>query len=139
MCLNCGCMRAHDDMGMPGTNITYEDVKRAADANGKTIDETLETIARNSRQGSARPSKRVCRGRDAGLGALFVQHAHVLRAQLLEPDEKSMGFLRAGVSRVELAFDRAPLRQDLLQIVRRGHALDRRDVRRRSPGKPISE
>jgi hypothetical protein len=41
-------MRAHDDMGMPGTNITYEDVKRAADANGKTIDETLETIARTA-------------------------------------------------------------------------------------------
>ena len=45
MCLNCGCMRAHDDMGKPGVNITYEDVKRAADANGKTVDETLETIA----------------------------------------------------------------------------------------------
>jgi hypothetical protein len=48
MCLNCGCMRAHDDMGKPGVNITYEDVKRAADANGKTVDETLETIARTS-------------------------------------------------------------------------------------------
>jgi hypothetical protein len=48
MCLNCGCMRAHDDMGKPGVNITYEDVKRAAEANGKTIDETLETIARTS-------------------------------------------------------------------------------------------
>ena len=45
MCLNCGCMRAHDDMGKPGVNITYEDVKRAADANGKTVEETLETIA----------------------------------------------------------------------------------------------
>jgi hypothetical protein len=48
MCLNCGCMRAHDDMGKPGVNITYEDVKRAADANGKTVEETLETIARTS-------------------------------------------------------------------------------------------
>lgn len=45
MCLNCGCMRAHDDMGKPGTNITYDDVKKAADANGKSIDETLETIS----------------------------------------------------------------------------------------------
>jgi hypothetical protein len=45
MCLNCGCMRAHDDMGK-GVNITYETVKRAADANGKTVAETLETIAR---------------------------------------------------------------------------------------------
>jgi hypothetical protein len=25
MCLNCGCMRAHDDMGKPGINLTYED------------------------------------------------------------------------------------------------------------------
>ena len=48
MCLNCGCMRAHDDMGKPNVNITYEDVKRAADANGKTVDETLEMIARTS-------------------------------------------------------------------------------------------
>ena len=29
MCLNCGCMRAHDDMGKPGLNITYEALKRA--------------------------------------------------------------------------------------------------------------
>ena len=48
MCLNCGCMRAHDDMGKPNVNITYEDVKRAADATGKTVDETLETIARTT-------------------------------------------------------------------------------------------
>ena len=41
-------MRAHDDMGKPGINITYEDVKRAADANGTTVDEALETIARTS-------------------------------------------------------------------------------------------
>jgi hypothetical protein len=25
MCLNCGCMRAHDHMGKPGVNLTYED------------------------------------------------------------------------------------------------------------------
>ena len=48
MCLNCGCMRAHDDMGKPGVNITYEDVKRAADANGTTVDEALATIARTA-------------------------------------------------------------------------------------------
>lgn len=50
MCLNCGCMRAHDDMGKPGVNITYEDVKRAADANDTTVDEALETIARTADQ-----------------------------------------------------------------------------------------
>ena len=48
MCLNCGCMRAHDDMGKPDTNITYESVKRAADANGMTVEETLAMIARTS-------------------------------------------------------------------------------------------
>ena len=48
MCLNCGCMRAHDDMGKPGVNITYEDVKRAADANDTTVDEALQTIARTA-------------------------------------------------------------------------------------------
>jgi len=48
MCLNCGCMRAHDDMGKPVINITYEDVKRAADGNGMTVDATLAMIARTS-------------------------------------------------------------------------------------------
>jgi hypothetical protein len=41
-------MRAHDDMGKPGINITYESVKQAADANGMTVDETLAMIARTS-------------------------------------------------------------------------------------------
>lgn len=48
MCLNCGCMRAHDDMGKPNVNIVYEDVKRAADANGMTVEETLQMIARTA-------------------------------------------------------------------------------------------
>jgi hypothetical protein len=48
MCLNCGCMRAHDDMGKPNVNIVYEDVKRAADANGMTVEETLAMIARTA-------------------------------------------------------------------------------------------
>ncbi len=48
MCLNCGCMRAHDNMGKPGVNITYEDVKRAAAANGTSVDEALETIAQTA-------------------------------------------------------------------------------------------
>jgi hypothetical protein len=48
MCLNCGCMRAHDEMGKPGINITYEDVKRAADANAMTVEATLVMIARTS-------------------------------------------------------------------------------------------
>lgn len=48
MCLNCGCMHAHDDMGKPGVNITYEDIKKAADANGSTVEEQLATIVRTS-------------------------------------------------------------------------------------------
>lgn len=48
MCLNCGCMRAHDTMGMPDKNITYETVKRAADANGMTVEATLAMIARTA-------------------------------------------------------------------------------------------
>ena len=50
MCLNCGCMHAHDDMGKPDVNITYEDIKRAADANGMTVDATLDMIARTSQE-----------------------------------------------------------------------------------------
>jgi len=48
MCLNCGCMRAHDDMGKPGINITYEVVKQAADANDMTVEATLAMIARTA-------------------------------------------------------------------------------------------
>lgn len=48
MCLNCGCMRAHDDMGKPDLNLTYEDLRRAADGNGMSVDKVLETIARTA-------------------------------------------------------------------------------------------
>lgn len=39
MCLTCGCMDAHREMGE--ANITYEDIKRAADENGQSVEETL--------------------------------------------------------------------------------------------------
>ena len=42
MCLTCGCMDAHKVMGQ--SNITYEDVKRAADENGRSVDDTLQMI-----------------------------------------------------------------------------------------------
>ena len=48
MCLDCGCGMAHDDMGQPDVHITYEDIKRAADADGQSVRETLETIARTA-------------------------------------------------------------------------------------------
>jgi hypothetical protein len=41
-------MEAHDDMGKPGVNITYEDVMRAAEANGTTVDQALDTIQRTA-------------------------------------------------------------------------------------------
>ena len=44
MCLTCGCMDAHLDMGP--VNVTYEDVKAAADQNGKSVAETLDILER---------------------------------------------------------------------------------------------
>ena len=44
MCMDCGCGMAHDDMGDPEAHLTYERIKRAAEANGQTVSETLETI-----------------------------------------------------------------------------------------------
>ena len=41
MCLTCGCEQAHLKMG---DNVTYEDLKRMADGNNKTVAETLEII-----------------------------------------------------------------------------------------------
>lgn len=50
MCLNCGCMRAHDDMGEPDINITYESLKRAAASNRMTVDATMAMIANTVEQ-----------------------------------------------------------------------------------------
>ena len=44
MCLTCGCMDAHLEMGQ--SNITYEDVKKAADENGRSVQETLDIVHR---------------------------------------------------------------------------------------------
>ena len=45
MCLTCGCMQAHKVMG---DNVTYEDLKRIADGNGNTVDETLVIVKRTA-------------------------------------------------------------------------------------------
>jgi len=42
MCLTCGCMDAHREMGEH--NFTFEDLKFAADENGKSVAETLEIV-----------------------------------------------------------------------------------------------
>ena len=44
MCLTCGCMQAHLQMGEH--NIRFEDVKAAADENGRTVAETIDIIDR---------------------------------------------------------------------------------------------
>ena len=44
MCLTCGCMDAHLEMGE--ANITYEDIKRAAEANGRPVAETFDIFLR---------------------------------------------------------------------------------------------
>jgi hypothetical protein len=44
MCLTCGCMKAHLEMG--DRNIRFEDVKAAADENGLSVAETLDIMAR---------------------------------------------------------------------------------------------
>ena len=44
MCLTCGCGDAHLEMGE--SNITYEDIKRAADENGRSVAETLKIMER---------------------------------------------------------------------------------------------
>jgi len=44
MCLTCGCMDAHKEMGQ--SNITFEDLQAAARANGKSVEETFEIFDR---------------------------------------------------------------------------------------------
>lgn len=44
MCLTCGCGDAHMDMGE--ANITYEDVQRAAESNGRSVAETFDIMDR---------------------------------------------------------------------------------------------
>jgi hypothetical protein len=44
MCLTCGCMDAHLEMGT--SNIRYEDVKAAADENGRSVADTIDTMER---------------------------------------------------------------------------------------------
>jgi hypothetical protein len=42
MCLTCGCMDAHLEMGE--SNIRYEDVERAAKENDRSVAETLHIM-----------------------------------------------------------------------------------------------
>ena len=44
MCLNCGCMDAHLEMG--DKDIRYEDIAAAAEQNGLSIAETFDIVER---------------------------------------------------------------------------------------------
>jgi hypothetical protein len=44
MCLTCGCMDAHLEMGEH--NITFEDVEKAAKENGRSVRETFAIMDR---------------------------------------------------------------------------------------------
>jgi hypothetical protein len=44
MCLTCGCMDAHLEMGEK--NIRIEDVKAAADENDRSVAETIDIMER---------------------------------------------------------------------------------------------
>jgi len=44
MCLTCGCMQAHLEMGE--NNVRYEDVKAAAEENGRSVAETFDIMDR---------------------------------------------------------------------------------------------
>ena len=44
MCLSCGCGKPHDDHGN-ADQITYEDLKKAADANGFSVEEIARNIS----------------------------------------------------------------------------------------------
>lgn len=44
MCLTCGCMKAHLEMGEH--NIRFEDLKAAADENGTSVAETIDIMER---------------------------------------------------------------------------------------------
>jgi hypothetical protein len=41
MCLTCGCMRPHDDMGTPDNRI-IEDLEKSAAASNVTLDQSVQ-------------------------------------------------------------------------------------------------
>ena len=43
MCLSCGCGLPHEDHDNPA-NITYEDLRKAAEAEGITVEQAADNI-----------------------------------------------------------------------------------------------
>jgi hypothetical protein len=65
MCLTCGCNDAHKPMG---NNLTYEDVRKVAVANGRTVDETLRTMNDTAAADRAKHVDEYERAAEAGQG-----------------------------------------------------------------------
>ena len=49
MCLNCGCGEPNDRKDKEA-NITLDDVRRAGEANGQTVEESLRNMGMAARQ-----------------------------------------------------------------------------------------
>jgi hypothetical protein len=49
MCLNCGCGQLNEKHGNDA-NITLDDVRRASDANGQSVEESLRNMGMAARQ-----------------------------------------------------------------------------------------
>lgn len=49
MCLNCGCGELNERHGKDA-NITLDDVRRAGDANGQSVEESLRNMGMAARQ-----------------------------------------------------------------------------------------
>jgi hypothetical protein len=45
MCLTCGCMRPHDDMGNPD-NLVIEDLEKSAAASGVSLDKSVANLVK---------------------------------------------------------------------------------------------
>ena len=49
MCLNCGCGQPNESHGNEA-NITLDDVRRAGEANGQSVEESLRNMGMTARQ-----------------------------------------------------------------------------------------
>ncbi len=49
MCMNCGCGEPNEKHGKDA-NITLEDVQRASEANGQTVEQSLRNMGMAARQ-----------------------------------------------------------------------------------------
>jgi hypothetical protein len=45
MCLTCGCMRPHDNMGNPD-NLVIEDLEKSAAASGVSLDQAVANLVK---------------------------------------------------------------------------------------------